>query len=170
MTGEEFIAHVISDGSIIGISVGSRLESLDFSPPLSYVDESTGRRGSRVLRRDYGLFEVTYGGSPDWTSRALSLELHRLAHLPDLRDEVREKMGIHFEPFTKWADVQREFERIPGSSTLQVLDGDGEYRIFQNRSVGVSVHVIDDTDAIRGDFPGYGDVWGMAITSPRFMQ
>lgn len=170
MTGAEFIAHAISTGTLLGCGIGDRLEGAESVIPLSYVDDVTGRRNSRTLRRDYGLFEVTYGGDPDWMCQALSLKVHRLLHSPDLRDEARDRLGIRFEPLTKWADVQREYERIPGNGALEVLEESPGYRVFRKRSVGASVHVVHDPSAERGDFPGHGDVWSLEIISPRFMQ
>ncbi|MER6223560.1 hypothetical protein ABT189_23880 [Streptomyces sp900105755] len=169
MTGAEFIARVLSTGSFLGFGIGDSPEAADSVLPLSYADDFTGRRNSRTLRRDYGLFEVTYGGDPDWVCQAISLEVHRLLHLPDLREEVHERLGVRFEPFTSWTDVQREYERIPGSGALEVIEGSPGYRILRKRSVGASVHVLDDPGAVRGEFPGHGDVWSLEIIPARFM-
>lgn len=169
MTGAEFIARVIFTGSLAGIEIGDGLERIDSVVPLSYVDDLTGRGKSRTLRRDYGLFEVSCVGNPDWTCQAMMLEIHRLRHLPDLMGEVREELGIQFDPFTKWADVQREYDLIPGNRVLEVNDETSEYRVFRQRSTGVSVRVVHDSNAGRGEYPGHGDVWGLEIISPIFM-
>jgi hypothetical protein len=170
MTGEEFIARAIATGSLFGSGVGSSLEELDPFVPLSYVDDITGRRGSRTLRRDYGLFEVACTGDPDWSCQGFSLEVHRLLHLPDLRNEVRDRLGISFEPVTKWTDVQRAYECIPGGGALEVLDESPGYRLFRERLTGVTVHVVHDPRAVRGDFPGHNDVWSLEIISPAYMR
>ncbi|MYW15071.1 hypothetical protein GT039_05575 [Streptomyces sp. SID2955] len=170
MTGEEFIAQAIATGSLFGSKVGSGLAALDPAVPLTYVDDVTGRQGSRTLRRDYGLFEVTCGGDPDWTCQAFSLEVHRLLHLPRLRDELRDRLDIRFERFTRWTDVQRAHERIPGAGALEVLDETPGYRLFRDRASGVTVHVVHDPSAVRGDFPGHDDVWSLEIISPAYMR
>ncbi|MFE0351070.1 hypothetical protein [Streptomyces griseoluteus] len=170
MTGKEFIARAIATGSLFGSGVGSSLEELDHVIPLSHMDDVTGRRDSRTLRRDYGLFEVTCSGAPNWRCQAFSLEIHRLLHLPELRSEVAALLGIRFEQITTWTDVQRAYERVPGSGTLEVLDESPGYRLFQERLTGVTVHVVHDPSALRGDFPGHGDVWSLGITSPAFLR
>ncbi|WP_371790340.1 hypothetical protein OG285_05590 [Streptomyces sp. NBC_01471] len=170
MKGAEFIARAIYTGSLFGSRVGGELDGLAPVVPLPYVDDVTGRRNSRVLRRDYGLFEVTCVDEPDWACQAFSLEVHRLRHLSDLREKIRERLGILFEPFTNWSDVQREHERIPGIGTLEVVDETPGYRVFLERSTGVKVQVVHDASAIRGEFPGHGDVWSLEIISSRFVQ
>ncbi|WP_127469795.1 hypothetical protein [Streptomyces sp. B27] len=169
MMGSEFIARSISFGSISGFGVGGSLEQLDSLIALSYVDDFSGKKDSRILRRDYGLFEVSLGGHPDWTCRALTLEVHRMSHSSELRDEIYERLGVRFESFTSWSDVLRDYGLIPGSRTLEVLDESPEYRVFGERSVGASVHVVNDPSAARGEAPGFGDVWSLEIISPRFM-
>ncbi|MFI6862177.1 hypothetical protein ACIBKZ_20135 [Streptomyces sp. NPDC050421] len=170
MTGAEFIARTISTGSLLGARTGDGLDGLASVTPFPYVDDLTGRRDSRILRRDYGLFEVTCGGEPDWVCLSFSLEVHRLLRLPELREEVREQLGVRFEPFTNWADVRREHARIPGSGDLEVLDGTAGYRAFRERSTGTTVQVVHDPSAGREEFPGHGDVWSVDLISPRFLR
>lgn len=170
MTGAEFIAQTLLTGSLFGSEVGDGIDGLADAVPFPYADDVTGRRGSRVLRRDYGLFEVTCESSPDGVIQALSLEVHRLLHRPDLRDEVHRRLGIRFEPYTNAADVQRAYERIPGPGPLDVLVETPGYRVLRNRSVGVAVQVVDDPGATREGFPGHGDVWKLDIYAPRFMR
>ncbi|MFI1782624.1 hypothetical protein [Streptomyces rubiginosohelvolus] len=169
MTGAEFIAYAIATGSACGVKVGDNIEKFDFAIPLSHLDDVSGRGSSRTLRRDSGLLEATFGGSPDWSCQALSLQIHRMVHSKDLRDEVFEKLNARFEPFTSWADIQFEYDRIPGSLPLDELDEAPDYRILQNRTSGVSVHIVNDSQAVRGDYPGTGDIWSLEIISPRFM-
>ncbi|WP_331764069.1 hypothetical protein OG944_38675 (plasmid) [Streptomyces anulatus] len=169
MTGAEFIAYAISTGSVCGVKVGDSVERFDGAVPLSHVDDVSGRGNSRTLRRDSGLLEATFGGSPAWSCQALSLQIHRMVHSKNLRDEVSDKLDTRFEPFTSWADVQFEYDRIPGSSPLDVLGEAPDYRILQNRTVGVSVHIVNDSHAVRGDYPGIGDIWSLEMISPRFM-
>ncbi|PKV88515.1 hypothetical protein [Streptomyces sp. TLI_146] len=169
MNGPKFIARVIEAGSLFGFSVGVKLVEAEKTITLDYIEEIQGRRGARMLRRDYGLFEATFGDESDWTCRSIILEIHRLASMPDLADKIRDQTGIDLASYTEWADVENELHHPSGclpfdSST--VTQGD---RIFRSQKTGVTVTVIDDPSSERGPYPGHGDIWGLDIIDPKFL-
>src|SRR5689334_3838159 len=114
MNGPEFIARVIETGSLFSFSVGVKLTEAEKAITLDHIEEIQGRRGARTLRRDYGLFEVTFGDESGWTCRSIILEIHRLASTPDLANKVGNLTGINLAPYTEWMDVENELHRLSG--------------------------------------------------------
>ncbi|MFC7818312.1 hypothetical protein ACFUAC_30455 [Streptomyces sp. NPDC057148] len=169
MKGRVFVAEVIRTGSALGFGVGTRLEEATLSLPLDYVDDVQGRGKDKVLRRDYGILEVTCGQPSDWVVQTVSVQMHRLASLPDLRRAVSENLQIDCEPYTSWQEVAGE---LKGHGDVELvepqLDYSG-YRVVSARSTGVSAYVVKDPEVTRGVYPADGDLWSLEIMSPQFM-
>ncbi|MFJ2777929.1 hypothetical protein [Kitasatospora sp. NPDC087315] len=166
MIGAEFIAETLSSGTVFGLGVGARLRDVESAIHLDHVDDVQGRRGKRLMRRDYGLLEVTFGGEPDWECRWISVEVHRFSTSPDLIGEARELMGVEFSQYTAWSDVQCEFNRLADGALIQSPIVQHGYKVFRSRGLGLTVQVVDDRECIRGDFPGFGDVWSIEVALP----
>jgi ribosomal protein S18 acetylase RimI-like enzyme len=165
MTGEDFIAEVISTRSVCGIGVGSRLAEAADDIRLPYGDDVSGRRDNRTLRRDYGLFEVTCEADPEWVCRWVTLQVHRLSTMPGLRQTVSECLGVDFDRYTEWSKIEKMVE----DWRKQPISYSG-YQVFHSESTGVTVYVVDDQESVRADYPGHGDVWSIAIAPTRREQ
>ncbi|MFI6682441.1 hypothetical protein [Streptomyces sp. NPDC050485] len=169
MNGQEFIARAIETGSVFDFSIGGKLALVEKKITLDYIEEIQGRRGARTLRRDYGLFEATFGDESEWVCRSIILELHRLASMPDLADKIRELTGVDLAPYTAWTDVEDELQRLASRQPFDPSTVTQEYRTYRSRKTGATVHVIDDPSSERGVYPGYGDVWSLDIVDPKFL-
>ncbi|WP_159047932.1 hypothetical protein [Streptomyces sp. WM6378] len=169
MNGPEFIARAVATGSVFDFSVGAKLAAVDKKITLDYIEEFQGRRGKRSLRRDYGLFEVTFIGEPEWVCQSVVLEIHRLSSMPDLADKVKGLTGIDLAPYTAWSDVEDELQRLGGSQPFDPPSVTQEYRTYRSKTTGVSVHVIGDPASARGVYPGHGDIWSLDIVDPKFL-
>ncbi|WP_432147511.1 hypothetical protein [Streptomyces sp. bgisy029] len=169
MTSSEYLSSVILTGSIFGFSVGSALAEIEVDIPLRYIEEVTDDGAESLLRRDYGFFEVTCAGGPDWRCRWISIEIHRLASSPEVIAAAVEALGVEFAPYIPWSEVHEDYLRNEIAPALDLKSPEG-YRVFRNTSTGVSVHVVDDLNEGRGELPGNGDIWSMDIMSPEFMR
>ncbi|WP_331721337.1 hypothetical protein [Streptomyces sp. NBC_00212] len=169
MNGPEFIARAVETGSLFDFSIGAKLAEAEKKIALEYFDELQGRRGARTLRRDYGLFEAAFSDESDWTCRSITLEIHRLASMPDLAARVRGLTGINLAPYTKWTDVAEALHGLVGCLPFDSPTVTRGYRTYRSRNTGVSVTVIDDASSERGTYPGNGDIWGLDIVDPRFL-
>ncbi|MFD7015376.1 hypothetical protein [Streptomyces sp. NPDC059928] len=169
MNGPEFIARAAATGSVFDFSVGVKLAEVDKKITLDYIEEIQGRPGKRSIRRDYGLFEATFGAEPEWVCRSIVLEIHRLASMPDLAGKVRGLTGVDLAPYTAWLDVKGELRNLDSRQTFDPASVTQEYRTYRSKTTGASIHVIDDPASERGTYPGHGDIWSLDIVDPKFL-
>ncbi|WP_329611697.1 hypothetical protein [Kitasatospora herbaricolor] len=160
------MAQILSSGKIFGIGIGAQLHDFEQAIGFDHVDDVQGRQGRRLMRRDYGLLEVTFDGEPGWKCRWISVEVHRFSRSIGLIEEVRELTGVDFSQYTPWADVQREFERLVPCVSIQPPIIQGGHQEFHLRDLGVTVQVVHDRKYMRGDFPGFGDIWSIGLSLP----
>lgn len=95
MKGAECLADMLVSGRAFGIAPGTEIPEVTAVLGGDYVEERYGRGGQRLLRRDYGLVEVTFNNEPDWACVWLSVKVHRLASHGELIAEALERYGCH---------------------------------------------------------------------------
>lgn len=128
------------------------------------MEELHGRQGSRLLRRDYGLFEATFAGEPAWRCSSIIVEVHRLASTEDVAGEMSQVEGLDLPSYIPWADV-REALNVSGTLMPVRQSGrDGDYEVFRVPGSAVTVHVMADSESRRSVFPGPGDVWSISLS------
>ncbi|MFG2297746.1 hypothetical protein [Streptomyces sp. NPDC048603] len=166
MTGAEFIASLLADGSLLGLRAGDGPDAAERAVPVGFLDVEEAPGVS--LRRDHGLLELSFSGGGDgtagWTLSSGMLQLHRLPEDPELAAEWREATGVDFAPYTAWSDVLAALAAGPGlqESAFERID-QGGYLEYRNPATRVSVLVVDDPDEERDDWPGNGDVWSVSL-------
>lgn len=73
----DLLIDAIAGRRILGLELGGTLEQAELVLGADYVDDVHKRR--QFLRRDYGLIELTFTGSPNWLCSSMALQVHRLA-------------------------------------------------------------------------------------------
>ncbi|MEU8844468.1 hypothetical protein AB0D97_36125 [Streptomyces roseus] len=163
MMAARALAETVISGSFMGVRPGVKLAEVQQLLPFKYVEEIHGRRrGSRAMRLDYGLLEVTFGNEPDWTCRSLQVEVHRLAGSPAICEEARALAGLEFAPYTPWSDVKGQLDVLGYDHTINASTSPG-YQVFGLTESGVSLRVVNDVSCPRGEYPGHGDIWSLEI-------
>ncbi|MEV7611469.1 hypothetical protein [Streptomyces sp. NPDC089799] len=165
MTGAEFIAKLLADGSPLGLRAGDGPEAAERAVPVGFLDVEEVPGAS--LRRDHGLLELSFSGGGEtagWTLSSGVLELHRLPLDPGPGTEWREATGVDFAPYTAWSEVEAALAAVPGhpEPVLELIH-QGGYLEYRNPASGVSVLVVDDPDEERDEWPGNGDVWSVGF-------
>lgn len=163
MTVSDLLARTLLSDQFLGLSINTGIAAVAAALREGYAEELHSRRDQRVLRRDYGLAEVTFDGGPDWVIRWILVEIHRLALLNETIALSADLYGLQFTPFVAWVDVQDALKRHSNESVLELDDDQGGYRVFRIPGRRSIIRVVNDPTMNRGDFPGIGDVWSLEI-------
>jgi hypothetical protein len=160
---DKFFADIVMSGRIFDLRVGDGISEFDSRLRFGCIEESYGRKESRMLRRDYGLFEATFIAGPSWRCSNLIIEVHRLASTVGLVDEVRRLEGLSLPQYVVWMKVQRSIQEEGKGALLRGLERVGSTARYGVVETGVVVDVLDDGTA-RADSPGSGDIWSISLT------
>ncbi|WP_329312438.1 hypothetical protein OG723_02760 [Streptomyces sp. NBC_01278] len=163
MTGIESLSSFITTGRLHGIGIGSTLGEVDRALRHRCVDVVD--EGGASLRRDYGFVELYFNPGEEWVMSGGSIELHRLAHAPELATRWSESTGVEFARYTAWADVREALSSVPSAPEFTVTD-QGGFRDYRAERSCVSVLVVDDDEEERGYRVGHGDVWSVSLWAP----
>jgi hypothetical protein len=145
MNGLDFVARIVVTGRINGVGIGADLEAVGHAVGVRYVDNTSGRRKTTLVR-DYGLVEFAFNRAGDsWVCCNFSVQLHRLARGADLRTEWREAHGVELPDRVTWNDLRARlaeeyhlpepterveagarYFRYPGSQATALLLDDAE--------------------------------------------
>src|SRR5688572_804058 len=120
MKGAECLANMLVSSQAFGIAPGTEIPDITVVLGEDYVEERYGRAGQRLMRRDYGLVEVTFSNEPDWACVWLSVEVHRLASHDELNAEAREKYGVSFSQYTSWNEVKSALNSLSVSRCEEI--------------------------------------------------
>lgn len=154
MNGSDFIAQIACSAQVLGISGGVGLAEVTAKLGAGDVEEVHGRRkGRRLLRRDCGLFEVTFDGEPEWLSVWITMEVHRAASRPELRKEAIDRFGLQLARYTPWEQVKDRMSREVDLSRLEECEFQPGYRSYSVNEGKSIIRVVSDNSAVRGDFP-----------------
>ncbi|MEU2929937.1 hypothetical protein ABZ636_33550 [Streptomyces sp. NPDC007251] len=159
MTGLKLCATLLARGRILDVGIGSAVSEVDRAFRGEYVEELSD--GGVDARRDYGLVELSLTKDSEWVLTGGTLELHRLSDNPDLLQEFHRDSGVIFQRYTAWRELEEHFSDIAPGVSLQCAR-QGDFLEYRNPDVKVSVFVVDD-DTERGEWPGKGDVWSIAL-------
>ncbi|MGW1404248.1 hypothetical protein ACWCRF_37795 [Streptomyces sp. NPDC002405] len=140
MSDLDFYAHVATHRDVLAIGIGSGPGAWEATVGPDYLDDP----GKKLLRRDYGLVELSFSDADGPMSRfGISVQVHRLVHghcvPPSLVREYGEStprarfeelrsmilsLGCKIEPDDLSGDVHRY--RVPESGTrIFVIDDPG---------------------------------------------
>jgi hypothetical protein len=159
----EFFADIIVSGKIFSLGVGDGIPAFDARLRFDRFEEGHGGNGSRMLRRDYGLFEARFVGPHSWRCSNLIVEVHRLASIAALAEELRRLEDLSLPQYVAWVDVQEAVHQAGKSSLLRGLERAGASARYGVIETGAVVDVNDDGSA-RTDRPGSGDIWSISLT------
>jgi hypothetical protein len=162
MKGAECLADMLVSGRAFGIAPGAGIPEVTAVLGGDYVEERYGRAGQRLLRRDYGLVEVTFNNEPDWACVWLSVEVHRLASHEEMIVEALERYGVSFSKYTSWNEVKSAIDALTVGRYEEIEQQNGfrSFRVNEGRAV---IRIVDNGQLDREDLPGHGDVWGIEI-------
>jgi hypothetical protein len=163
MTGAEFFADIIVSGTVFGLRVGDSVDRFDADLRLGFIDELHGRRGSRLLRRDYGLFEATFSDEASWRCTGIIVEVNRLAATDEIAAEIQEVAQVELPRYTSWADTRAVLDVSESASPLREVGRDGDYELYSLPQSGTTAHVIADPNSSRSESPGFGDLWSITL-------
>jgi hypothetical protein len=127
ITGPVFLAALARGDTLAGVRLGDAPHGTSVPPGLEYVDDEDRRQSA--LRRDFGALELTFVGSPtDRICTNATLQLHRFATTPWLREEFLRFFDVDFAARTPWSvvlqemhpDLQLESHRVSGYDLVQI--------------------------------------------------
>lgn len=149
---------------IWGVSTGADLADVTAALGTEYIDDSYGRQGSRILRRDYGLFEATFVGEPKWICKSITVEVHRAAPHPELVEEVLERHRLNFPRYTTWEEVKHELLNLVDAVEIVEIEPQAGYKSFSVDGGKTKIYIVSNSEYGRGDLPGDGDVWKIEMS------
>ncbi|BDH09589.1 hypothetical protein [Streptomyces hygroscopicus] len=160
MNGIDLLSEFVVTGSLCGLRIDSPVGDVDRVMQGDYIDAVDG--GGLVMRRDYGLMEFGFNSDSEfgWVLKGCGIQLHRLPYSPDLLEELRNDMGIDFQPYTTWGELSQGVSHRGGGS-LEVSDQD-TFLKYRMPSTKVSV-IVNNVKEERDDYVGYGDVWAVHL-------
>ncbi|MGW7486023.1 hypothetical protein [Streptomyces sp. NPDC054786] len=160
MNGIDFLSEFVMTGSLCGLRVDDPVGDVDRAIQGDYIDAVDG--GGLVMRRDYGFMEFGFNSHSEfgWVLKGCGIQLHRLPYSPDLLEELRENMGIDFQPYTTWEELSQGISRRGGKG-MEASDQD-TFLKYRMSSTKVSV-IVNNVKEVRDDYVGYGDVWAVHL-------
>jgi hypothetical protein len=161
--GADCLAQILASGEAFGLAPGSNISDVTATLGSDYVEQRYGRGDQRLLRRDYGLLEVTFVNEPDWRCAWLTVELQRLASHEELIVEAHEKHGVSFSRYTSWSEVRSALDALPQVIQLKEVERQAGFQSFSVNDGSAVIRIVDSRDSAREEFPGDGDVWGLEI-------
>ncbi|MFJ1745717.1 hypothetical protein ACIOJD_05660 [Streptomyces sp. NPDC088116] len=156
--GIKFISEFVTTGLLHGVGIGTPIEKVDQAFHVDFIEENDR---THWLRRDYGFVEISFSGGPDWVMTGVTIELHRLPSGAGSAEEWGREMHVDFASYTRWANVQAELLRTPGSPALKCT-AQGEFLEYHAAETKMSITVVNNEDE-RDDWPGKGDIWSVGL-------
>lgn len=160
MNAADFIAGIIATGRIGGVGIGSALADVEAAFPLDYLDDTDEEMVS--LRRDYGLVEFFFNDGPAWVVVGAAVEVHRLAAVPELREEWQGVQGVVFPESVAWSEVKESLSHLPSAPELQAGTEQAGYMEFRAQDTKVSVFLVDSSED-DASVPGPGDLFSVSL-------
>lgn len=170
MSDLDFYAHVATRCDALGAGIGSAPDEWEVAVGPDHLDVS----GGGLLRRDYGLVEVTF--SP--TSRSpmsctgFGVQIHRLVHdhSPSLVPTRLSQEHGGFAPRARYEELRAVILSL--GCTIGPGDQSGDVHRHRVPESGARVHVIADPDpyGCGGHDPDdpkehqVGDVWSVHVS------
>ncbi|MEV8554743.1 hypothetical protein AB0L04_33660 [Streptomyces glaucescens] len=169
MSDLDFYAHVATRGAVLGTGLGSAPDAWTAALGTDHLDDP----GRGLLRRDYGLVDVSFAESGGTLSCfGIGVQIHRLVHGPCVPPALTRAYG-RFAARVRFEELRSAVLSLGGAVEPDDLSGDvHRYRVPGS---GAHVFVIDDPDPYgSGDHdtedPGIhqaGDVWKLSVWGAR---
>ncbi|WHM40686.1 hypothetical protein [Streptomyces sp. BPTC-684] len=167
MSDLDFYAHVATRGDVLGTGIGSGPDAWEAAVGPGYLDD----RGAGLLRRDYGLVEVSFSGAEGSMSCfGISVQVHRLIHGHSAVPPTLEREYGGFAPRVRFQDLRSGILSLGRTVEPEDLSGDvHRYRVPES---GARIFVIEDPDPYGdGDYDvddpeihQAGDVWALNVS------
>ncbi|WNE95807.1 hypothetical protein PS467_10935 [Streptomyces luomodiensis] len=164
-TGVQALADALGSGKMYGVGPGSLMADFDEAINLEFIDVVHEYKGSKLLRRDYGVAEATFSDPSEWTCRWLTIQVHRLSRSPELIEELCASAKVTFDPYTRWEDVRQELGHLFPKVEVRRGEHLGEYQEHRIEESIAAIQVITDPDSVRNNFPGAGDIWSVELSA-----
>jgi hypothetical protein len=157
-----FLAEAAATGLVMGARLGSLPEQVEAGLGGGYLDD-LNRRGT-LLRRDYGLVELTFTRSSGWACQAVSLQVHRLATGGQavVPPAIVAAYGP-FPPTVSMTDLAAVLTDIGAGIEAGPDDGDRSFARYTVPGPGSEIHVVRDVPGWGATRPGAGDVWAISL-------
>ncbi|MEV4341257.1 hypothetical protein [Streptomyces sp. NPDC049590] len=166
LSGLDFYAQVAARGEVLGVGIGSGPDDWRAALGADCLDDP----GHGLLRRDYGLVEVSFSadGGP-LSCFGISVQAHRLILGRGVPPALAEAYGA-FTPRARFADVRARILAL--GCTLEPDDLSDHVHRYRVPESGVRVFVIDDPDPYGdGDHDVHdpelhqrGDLWSLSVS------
>lgn len=167
MSDLDFYAHVATRGDVLGTGIGSGPDAWEVAVGPGCFDDP----GRGLLRRDYGLVEVSFSDTEGAMSCfGISVQVHRLIHGHSAVPSPLAETYGEFAPRARFQDLRSGILALGHTVEAEDLSGDvHRYRVPES---GARIFVIEDPDPYGGgdydvDDPGIhqaGDVWALNVS------
>ncbi|MEV3987319.1 hypothetical protein AB0J57_00250 [Streptomyces sp. NPDC049837] len=173
MSDLDFYARVATRCDVLGAGVGSSPDHWEAVLGPDYLDIPSGG----LVRRDYGLVEVTFSPTPEGllSCSGFGLQTHRLIHdlSPSTVPTPLSREYGRFEPRVRYAELRAVVLSLGRS--IEPADQSGDVHRYGVRESGADIHVIADPDPYgNGDHDPddpeehqAGDVWSVHVSPGR---
>jgi hypothetical protein len=158
----DLLATASVAGRFAGVGRGSLLAQAEAALGEDFLDDL--HRKKRLLRRDYGLVELTFVRRPDWVCAAVSIQVHRLASgAPEVVPRpVRDSHGDfpRTVPFAPLAEAVRQKGHDVRAAPAEA---DRSFLEYQVEGTTTQIYVVRE-DAPQAAPPNRaGDVWSISL-------
>lgn len=166
MSDLDFYAHVATRGDVLGTGVGSRPDAWSASLGQDCIDDP----GKGLLRRDYGLVELSFSGVGESLSCfGIGVQVHRMLHGRSVPASLTEVYG-EFASRARFAELREAIQAL--GFAVEPDDTSGDVHRYRVAGSGVRVFVVDDPDPYgTGDYDvddpdvhRAGDVWALSVS------
>ncbi|RII20730.1 hypothetical protein DSC45_02700 [Streptomyces sp. YIM 130001] len=174
MSDLDFYAHVATRCDVLGVGVGAGPDAWEAAVGRDYFDD----RGAGLLRRDYGLLEVSFSDEEGTPCFGISVQVHRLLHGLPVPSSLEGESGTYgaFAPRVRFVELRDTILALGRSVEPEDLAGDiHRYRVVES---GARIFVVDDPDPYGDGDDGdaeadgdpdqvrlhrAGDVWALSV-------
>ncbi|MBT2489497.1 hypothetical protein J7E96_13420 [Streptomyces sp. ISL-96] len=170
MSDLDFYAHVATRCDVLGTGIGSDRDGWEAAVGPDYLDDP----GGGLLRRDYGLVEVTFAPRPQgpMSCVAFGVKTHRLLHGQSANvvpPPLSQEYGT-FAPRVRHEELRAAIRSL--GRTVELEDESSDVHRYRVPESGARIFVVADPDPYghgdhRPDEPEerqVGDVWMLDVS------
>ncbi|GGU65632.1 hypothetical protein [Streptomyces lavendofoliae] len=165
----DFYAHVATRGDVLGAGIGSEPAEWEAVLGSDHLDDRSGE----LLRRDYGLVELSFQRSDDtWPCFGISVQVHRL--LPGAGDVPRPLRDAYgdFARRVRFHELRDVITALGHTLEPDSAPPVADTRRYRVSGSGARIVVVEDPDPYGYGAPDpddpderqVGDVWSIGIS------